>query len=73
MPKSYPKRPRDTAELAKFVVEIATGERENTKPREADTAAVSRGKARAGSLSAKRRKTIAKRAATARWKKRGPN
>ena len=75
------KRPRDAAQLAKLVVDIATGEVEDREPtreeQRKDPAAVSLGrrgglkggKARAKALSAKKRKEIAKMAARARWKK----
>ncbi|MGH8539413.1 MAG: histone H1 [Stenotrophobium sp.] len=73
-----PKRPRDTNQLAKFIVDLATGE--TTEPVKADDgkdpAAVSLGRrgglkggvARAKKLSAIRRKEIAVKAATTRWK-----
>lgn len=64
-----PKRPRDTAQLAKFMVEMATGERPKDAPVQDDAAAVERGKARAKKLSPRKRKTIAKKAARARWNK----
>jgi hypothetical protein len=75
------KRPRDTNQLAKRIVDIATGEHEDREPtpeeQGKDPAAVSLGrrgglkggKARAKSLSAKRRAEIAKAAAEARWKR----
>jgi len=69
MGKSYPKRPRDTAQLAKFMVEMATGKRPKDGPAPADEAAVGRGKARAASLSPRKRKAIAKKGAAARWGK----
>lgn len=74
---SKPKRPRDTNQLAKFIVDLATGEA--LAPVKADDgkdpAAVSLGrrgglkggKARAAKLSPKRRKEIAKKAAASRW------
>jgi len=55
-----PKRPRDPNQLAKLILDIATGKKENVKP----TAP----KARAKKLSARRRKTIARKAAKARWR-----
>lgn len=64
-----PKRPRDSAQLAKFMVEMATGKRQKDGPTPDDEAAVKRGKARKAALSAKRRSAIAKKAARARWKK----
>ena len=66
-----PKRPRDTAQLAKFMVDMATGKRPKDGPQPDDEAAVERGNARAEALTPKRRKAIAKRAATARWKRKG--
>ncbi len=69
MPKSYPKRPRDTAELAKFVVEIATGERPDDRPVEQSERAVKGGVARAQKLSKTKRTAIARKAARKRWSK----
>jgi len=72
-----PKRPRDPNQLAKLVVEIATGERRNESPKlqaEPEETAWRRkggrkgGKKRAKALSAARRAAIAKKAAAARWK-----
>ncbi len=73
----HPKRPRDPNQLAKLIVDIATG---NAPPDEAadsgkNPAAVALGrlggakggKARAKKLSAKRRKEIARKAAAKRW------
>lgn len=66
MPKP-PKRPRDMMQLAKYIGEIATGERPDDEAPEPDAAAVKRGKARAAKLSPRKRKAIAKKAARARW------
>ena len=74
---SKPKRPRDANQLAWQIAQEATGET-LPKPEEPDTrnpaaVALSRlgaskgGKARAQSLSKKRRAEIAKKAAKARW------
>lgn len=71
------KRPRDPAQLAKFVVDVATGEIEDRQPtpeeRGKDPAAASMGKrggtARASVLSPKERSKIASKAAQARWSK----
>jgi hypothetical protein len=75
------KRPRDANQLAKSIVDIATGEVEDHEPtpeeQGKDPAAVSLGrrgglkggKARAEKLSAKKRAAIARRAASARWGK----
>ena len=71
MPK--PKRPRDVNQRAKSIVEIATGEKEDTTSVEdtRDPAAVSLGrkggKARAKNLSPEKRSDIAKQAAKKRW------
>lgn len=73
-----PKRPRDTNLLAKFVTDLATGEIDMPKTDvKKDPAAVALGrkgglkggKARAESMTAKRRSAIAKKAAAARWGK----
>lgn len=74
-----PKRPRDLNKLAAFILDETIGEIEENKEVtiEKNPAAVALGrlgglkggKARAESLSAKRRKEIAKAAAKARWKK----
>jgi hypothetical protein len=71
------KRPRDPAQLAKFVVDVATGEIEDRTPtpeeQGKDAAASSLGKrggaARAKALTPKERAEIAQTAAQARWKK----
>jgi hypothetical protein len=78
MPERSRKRPRDPNELAKLVVDIATEEHiEPDSPRpEKNPAAVALGrlggvrggKARAEKLSPERRKEIAQKAASARWK-----
>jgi hypothetical protein len=70
---SKPKRPRDLNQLAKLIVDTATGNAPPT-PRK-NPAAVALGKlggakggpARAAKLSAARRKAIAKKAAAKRW------
>lgn len=71
-----PKRPRDTNQLAKFIIDVATGEVEPPKTDEGkDAAAVSLGrrgglkggKARAKKLTAKQRSDIARKAAAKRW------
>jgi hypothetical protein len=66
-----PKRPRDPNQLAKLVVDIATGKAENVKPvapREGQRkGGLKGGKSRAKKLSAARRKAIAKEAARSRW------
>jgi hypothetical protein len=79
MPKGV-KRPRDPAQLAKLIVDIATGEVEDREPtpdeQGKDPVAVERGrlggakggKARAAALPKQRRTEIAKKAAKSRWK-----
>jgi hypothetical protein len=73
-----PKRPKDTNQLAKNIVDLAIGETteiviENTK--NPNAVALGRlgglkgGKARAEKLSARKRKEIAKKAALTRWQK----
>ena len=70
------KRPRDTNELAKFIVDLATGDADLPKTDEGkDPAAVALGRkgglrggrARAESMTAERRAEIAKNAARSRW------
>ena len=79
MPNRSSKRPRDANQLAKLIVDLATGEVAE-QPEGADSgknpAAVALGKlggqkggrARAQRLSPERRREIARRAALARWK-----
>lgn len=74
-----PKRPRDPAQLAKLMIDIASGEVEDREPTPEelgkDSAAVSRGrlggekggKARAVMLDPSTRQKIARKAAKARW------
>jgi hypothetical protein len=64
-----PKRPRDAAQLAKFIGEIAVGERAEPESARIDEKAKKRGDARAAKLSPERKRAIAKNAAKARWKK----
>lgn len=67
-----PKRPRDANQLAKFIVDLATGEADPEVVGEKPDASVKAkgGKARAKSLNPEQRSEIASVAATARWKKR---
>ena len=65
-----PKRPRDANQLAKFIVDVATGEENpDVLTDAAKGAGVNGGKARANTLSKEQRKEIARIAADARWKK----
>lgn len=77
MTAKAPRRPRDANQLAKSIVDDATGQSiPNASTSEKDPAAVSLGrrgglkggKARAEKLSADERQRIARRAAEARWK-----
>lgn len=69
-----PKRPRDTNQLAKLIVDISTGEAEEQK--ESKKAAAGRlggikgGAKRADKLTPEQRASVARLAAQARWKKR---
>jgi len=74
----HPKRPRDTNQLAKYIVDLSTGEEKEPDENEGkDPAAVALGrkgglkggKARAKKLTAEERSAIAKKAAKARWDK----
>ena len=77
MNQKPPKRPRDPNQLAKSIIDIATGEKPDRDPTPEeegkDPAAVALGtkggKARADSLTAERREQIAKSAAQTRWKR----
>lgn len=75
MPK-HPKRPRDPAQLAKLVVDIATGDAQDAvKSDRGPMSALGRagglrgGRARAEKLSSEQRADIARQAAAARWRK----
>lgn len=67
------KRPRDPNQLAKLIVDIATGECEDAlsdkkrNPSQKRKGGLKGGKARAKKLSKERRSAIAKDAARARW------
>ncbi len=66
-----PKRPKDSNQLAKFIVDLATGEDAQYEP---DTSGQRRGgkkggEMRAASLTPEQREEIARLAAEARWKK----
>jgi|TARA_B100000315_G_scaffold253752_1_gene293237 hypothetical protein len=73
-----PKRPRDTNQLAKHIVDISTGDVEDKSPefgKNPAAVALGRlgglkgGKARAVKLSSEQRTAIARKAAEARWGK----
>jgi hypothetical protein len=71
------KPPRDVNELAKYIVDVTTGETPKIKPPQRNPAAVALGKlgaskggkARAAKLTPTKRKAIAKKAAQTRWSK----
>ena len=74
----HPKRPRDPNQLAKSIIDIATGQTGEHDPDAGkDPAAVALGRkgglkggsARAASMSPEQRAEIAKKAAKARWNK----
>lgn len=74
---SEKKPPKDFNVLAKYIVDVATGDVEPVKPREKNAAAVELsklgaskgGKARAANLTDKRKKEIAAKGAKAKWAK----
>ena len=73
---THPKRPRDPNQLAKSIIDIATGQKPNRDPtpeeQGKDPAAVALGKkggrARADFMTPERRAEIARKAAQRRWK-----
>lgn len=76
MSTKRPKRPRDPNQLAKLVVDIATGNAQDAGDSDkGPMSALGRagglkgGRARAESLSSEARAEIARRAAAARWRK----
>lgn len=71
-----PKRPRDPNQLAKFIVDLATGDKTEERPEApspaqefARSGGLKGGKARADALTPERRKEIARKAAEKRWSK----
>ena len=74
---SHPKRPRDPNQLAKSIIDIATGQKPDRDPtpeeQGKDPAAVAMGKkggkARADAMTPERRAEIARVAAGKRWKR----
>lgn len=73
MPEKRPKRPRDPAQLAKLMIDIASGEVTESQPTakqaRAHKAGTKGGPARAKALTQEQRSEIARTAAAARWKK----
>lgn len=70
MTEKHPKRPRDPNQLAKSIVELATGQAEDRKllP-SARKGGLKGAKARMKALTPEQRSEIARIAAAARWKK----
>lgn len=76
MPTKRP--PKDANQLAKYILDVSTGEAEKIEPPKKNSAAVALGriggkasaKTRSERLSPTKRKAIAKKAAKARWAKR---
>jgi hypothetical protein len=72
-----PARPRDPNQLAKLILDMTTGDRQNDSPKAPDSPAIQArrkgglmgGKARAKALSGRKREKIARRAAKARWRR----
>lgn len=72
MAEKHPKRPRDPNQLAKRIVEIATGEgsdEETGLVQRARKGGLVGGKARSKALTPEQKSEIARVAAAARWKK----
>jgi hypothetical protein len=76
MPDRSRKRPRDPSQLGKLIVDIATGDVEDTAPDDGKNPAavelgrkggLKGGKARAAKMSSDERSEAARRAAKARW------
>ena len=69
-----PHRPRDTNQLAKRIVDVATGEVDDTPPQKAEgqrKGGLKGGRVRANALSPERRREIAAKAAAVRWRNGG--
>lgn len=66
-----PKRPRDTNQLAKYIVDLSTGEASepepNVKQRAGHLGGLKGGNARAAKLTPEERSAIARKAAQKRW------
>ena len=67
MPSKRPKRPRDFNQLAKHVVDVATGAASDAEPEPSGRAIG--GHARAASMTAEERSERARKAAQARWER----
>ena len=71
---SHPKRPRDSNQLAKMILDLATGDRAEPAPKDGAVpgraaGGIKGGPARAKALSPEKRAEIAQNAAKARWNK----
>jgi hypothetical protein len=72
-----PARPRDPNQLAKLILDMTTGDVANDSPKAPESPAIQArriggkkgGRSRAKKLSARKRKTIAKMGARARWRR----
>jgi hypothetical protein len=71
--QNMPKRPRDTNQLAKMIVDLTTGDESepemSPKAKAGQLGGLKGGKARAAKLSPEERSAIAKKAAEKRWEK----
>jgi hypothetical protein len=70
-----PKRPRDPNQLAKLIVDLATGEKadpKDTLPTQAQKSGERGGAARANNLTSEQRISIARKAAKDRWGAKSP-
>lgn len=72
-PEKKPKRPRDANQLAKRIVDLATGEAEEKEPEPSDRSEAGRkgAAARSQALTAEQRSDIARKAAAKRWSENG--
>lgn len=75
--ETKPKRPRDVNQLAKLIVDLSTGEAEESKPlsgKKADSqkGGLRGGKTRMEMLTPEQRSELGKQAAAARWQKAAP-
>jgi hypothetical protein len=74
MPENRRRRPRDPAQLAKLMIDIASGEVEDKPPaaKRGRAGGLIGGPARSASLDPQKRQQIARKAAAARWGKKSP-
>ena len=72
MSSDRPKRPRDANQLAKFIVDVATGDASDDQIEKQEAqrqGGLKGGKARADKLTPEERAAIARKAAASRWNK----